>query len=95
MQLEENLATFNKLRVKQFSPDMEIGVGALVCLTTAKNEQKHFFISPVAGGISLHYQNMFIMLITPSSPLGVALINSSIGDDVHLNDTSYNITHIC
>lgn len=91
-QLDKDLLSFRKLQVKHFNKNMEVGLGALVSLKTDTNTIKYIFISPIAGGISFNYQNISIMLITESSPLGKALKNASLGDDIKLNHTN-NASH--
>ena len=94
LELQESLATFNRQKVKEFSDDMEIGIGALVCLKTALQEKNYFFISPVAGGISIDYEQFSITLLSPQSPLGYRLLSSFVGDEIALNGASYEITMI-
>ena len=94
MELDENLIAFQNLKVKIFSQDMEVGLGALICLQCGNGELKYIFISPVSGGTSIQYHDINIMLITSSSPLGKAIKNRLLDDDIELNDTTYQITNI-
>ena len=91
LELQESLATFNRQKIKEFSDDMEIGLGALVCLKTSLRDTTYFFISPVAGGISIEYEKSSITLLSPQSPLGCRLLSSCVGDEIELNGTSYEV----
>ena len=93
LELEQSLASFQHLEIKHYKNDMEIGLSALVCLASNNAESKYMFISPVAGGTLIQYQDLNIVLITPSSPLGTALINSMLGDEISLNGVTYEITN--
>jgi transcription elongation GreA/GreB family factor len=92
-EFEHNLQAFRKLKVKDFSEEMEIGIGALVCLNTGKNDDKYVFLSPVAGGVEFHFQDINIMLISESSPLGKALKNSFLGDDIIIRQVHHALNY--
>lgn len=86
-QLENDLLSFRKLQTKNFTVDMKIGLGALVCLQAKSETNKYIFISPVAGGVSFNYQDIEMMLITETSPIGKALKDTYLGDEVTINQT--------
>lgn len=86
-QLENDLSSFKKLQTKNFTEEMEIGLGALVSLQAQAATNKYIFISPVAGGVSFKYQNIEMMLITETSPLGKALKNTYLGDEVTIKQS--------
>lgn len=94
-QLEIDLSAFSKLQTKSFTEDMEIGLGALVCLKAQAETNKYIFISPVSGGVSFNYQDIEVMLITETSPLGKALKHTYLGDEITIkqahNKTQYEI----
>lgn len=94
VELQECLATFNRQEIKEFNDEMEISIGALVCLKTALQEKNYFFISPVAGGISIDYEQSLITLLSPQSPLGCRLLSNYVGDELSLNGTHYQIAKI-
>ena len=96
VEFKSNLQAFRNLKVKEFSEDMEIGIGALICLNTANKDSKYVFLSPVAGGVELHFQDINIMLISEVSPLGKALKNSFLGDDVIIKQAHLKLNYkIC
>lgn len=93
------LQAFKKLKVKHFNEEDEIGIGSLIYLNTGNNDAKHVFLSPVGGGIEFYFQDLKIMLITESSPLGKALKNNVVGDEVILGQNQhairYEIKNVC
>ena len=91
-QLEADIFSFRKLQIKNYNEDMEIGLGALVCLHAQKATDQYIFISPVSGGVSFQYHDLEIMLITETSPLGKALKSTYLGDDVKMMQNQ-NMTH--
>ena len=94
MSLQEDLACFKNLDIKHYNEDMEIDLGALICLSSENTSSQYLFISPVAGGTVVPYQHINITLITLSSPLGRALKNSMLGDDIQLHSALYEIKAI-
>lgn len=92
-ELEQNLHAFKKLKIKYFTEDMEIGISALVCLTSLNNDTKFVFLSPVSGGVELNFNDIKIMLISESSPLGKALKNSFLGDEIKLKQAHHMLRY--
>jgi transcription elongation GreA/GreB family factor len=79
---EENLKVFKLLKVQYFKPESLISLGALVELEDAQSNIKTLFLSPVSGGLKVSFNQLEVTLITPSAPLGKALMNQSLGDDI-------------
>ncbi len=92
-ELENELQNFKALKIKDFHDDMEIGVGALICLSAINSTKKYVFYSHVAGGVEVDFQDLKVMLITQSSPLGKVLKNSYLGDVVTINHTQNPISY--
>lgn len=81
-QLEESLHKLNSLVLKD-DPDSVIS-GALVIVSSSETDlDSQFFILPAGGGITLDYEGEPLIVITPGSPIGSALLGESIGDVVH------------
>lgn len=93
--LDEDLAVFQRLDIKHFNDDTEVKLGALICLRPKQGEDKYLFISPVSGGTLIHYDDIGIVLITPSSPLGKSLIGKLVDDEIFLNEDHYTVVSIC
>jgi cell division protein FtsL len=92
-QLESDLLSFKRLQIKYYKEDMAIGLGAVVCLRTEINTKKYVFISPVAGGVSFHFQDLEMILITETSPLGKAIKNKYLGDEIMIKQAFNSIQY--
>lgn len=79
---EEKINIFQQLKVQYFKPQSLIRLGALVVLEDAKNNIKTLFLSPVAGGLKVSFDQFEVTLVTPSAPLGCALMRHRLGDDI-------------
>lgn len=96
---ETDLITFKKLKVTERLADEPVSIGSLVTLEDEKSVLQLVFISPVAGGLKVKYKKNIITLVTPSSPIGRAIISSRLGDEIEVNPGEekkyYQITDIC
>jgi len=81
---ERDLRIFKQLKPQTFSIDDGIAVGALIQLEDDAGVKQMIFISPVAGGLKIRFNQQEITLITPAAPLGRALIKSYAGDDISI-----------
>jgi transcription elongation GreA/GreB family factor len=79
---EENVKIFKLLEVQDSKPGSLIGIGALVELEDAQGNIKTLFLSPVSGGLKVNFNQVELTLVTPSAPLGRALIDQGVGDEV-------------
>ena len=60
------------------------GLGALVVLVNELDEAKYLLICPVAGGVKLKWEQHTVLVITPESPIGAALLNQQTDDQVSI-----------
>lgn len=82
----KELQRFKSLSVKSFAAQDEIGLTALVELYDLNlDTSKWFFLSPVAGGLAIQFEQRDIQLITNESPLGKLLYGKQLGDELELN----------
>ena len=79
---EEDIKIFKLLEVQDFKPESLIRPGALVELEDAQNNIKYLFLSPVSGGLKVSFNQLEVTLVTPSAPLGSALMNQVLGDEI-------------
>lgn len=79
---ESDLSAFQNLQPKFFNRDDAIDVGALIQLLDAEDRSTYFFLGPAAGGLKLSLADHNVMVITPSSPLGKALLKHHVGDEI-------------
>ena len=63
----------------------EVGsLGALIVLMNDNEEAKYLLICPVAGGIKLKWGQHTVLVVTPQSPMGAALFNQQVDDQIKL-----------
>jgi transcription elongation GreA/GreB family factor len=79
---EENVKIFKLLEVQDFKSESLIRLGALVELEDAQSNINYIFISPVSGGLKVSFNQLEITLVTPSAPLGNALMSQGLDDDI-------------
>jgi len=82
-EIEQAIAEFQALRLRDFRPNDPIDVGAYVELN-GKRENACYFIGPRAGGTEVACDGKEIMVITPHSPLGQQLVGKRKGDRIKL-----------
>ncbi|MGO2507922.1 MAG: GreA/GreB family elongation factor [Vibrio hibernica] len=81
-----DLHSFKELPVKNWLDSDRVSIGAMVKLLGDDEKcEKWFFLSPVAGGLSVQFSSIMVQLITPESPLGKALMRKSVDDEVVIN----------
>lgn len=83
-QCEADLIVFKKLKTVDFTPNMPVATGAFVKVEDDSGTEQFVFLSPVAGGLKVSFENTEITLVTPSSPLGKALIRCVEGDHIEV-----------
>ena len=97
-QCEADLIAFKKLKTTDFPAVKSVSIGRLVYLEDEKAIQQLIFLSPVAGGLKVKYKQNVITLVTPSSPLGKAILFSKPGDEIEVKPGEdkkyYQITDI-
>ena len=72
---------------RQLSPPSDSNTIRLASLITIEDEsgcQKKVFIGPMEGGLRITTGSGDVMVITPASPLGKALIGRTVGDSVQI-----------
>ncbi|NOR51503.1 MAG: transcription elongation factor [Gammaproteobacteria bacterium] len=80
-----DLSAFKKLTAMEFSEQIPIAIGALITLKDNQGAEKTLFLGPAAGGLKLIFSQKEMMIITPSAPLGQALLGHFIDDYVEVN----------
>ena len=80
VELEAGVAAVTALALRRFAPADPIALGALVTVDE-DGEQKHLFMAPDGGGRVLAGG---VQVVTPSAPLGRALLGKRLDDEVEL-----------
>jgi transcription elongation GreA/GreB family factor len=81
--LRDGLARLEGLTLRAFAEDTPVALGALVRLEGDEGERL-YFLAPAGGGEPLEIDGEGLRVVTPSSPVGRALIGRVVGDDVEL-----------
>jgi transcription elongation GreA/GreB family factor len=86
MRVEDMAEQLQRLRVEvfaKFDADTAIAAGALV-LVEIDDVPRAFFVLPYGGGVTLRVDDVEVTVVTPSSPVGQALLGKKVGDDFEL-----------
>jgi len=93
------LAGYRALALRTFDDETPIRLTALVTLEDEEGKLKRFFLGPEAGGLKIVDAGGEIVVITPASPLGRALIGRVAGDEIESGreegGRSYTIVAVC
>lgn len=89
-ELRSILVNFESISLLSFNNSTPIQLSALVTLENEEGEKKHLFLAAVGGGIKIKYNNKHIIVVTPSSPLGSALMGKEEGDTIEIQTNTSN-----
>lgn len=78
-EIEETLMFYKHAEIKSFSEKDVISATALVKVNL-NSKSSYVLIMPKGGGQITNFEGQSILVITPSSPLGEALIGLKVGD---------------
>jgi transcription elongation GreA/GreB family factor len=81
MELEELLALYRHVDLKDFDDTTPIASTAIVELES-DGKKGWYFLMPKGGGLSITHDGKKILVVTPQSPLGEALLTRAVGDQV-------------
>jgi len=93
------LALLDKFRPGRFPPKAPIGVGAVVEVEDGA-EGRTLFLAPVGAGIELTGPggDGFLSVVTPSSPIGRAVLGRRVGDSVEVlvngESSEWTVTYV-
>jgi transcription elongation GreA/GreB family factor len=79
--IETERARVAAMQVVAFAPSAAVGVSALVRIADA-NGERCVFIAPGGGGQRIRIGDNHIDIVTPTSPLGEALVGACPGDEL-------------
>ncbi len=96
--LQHASAALSALRLRNFGAEEPVAVGALVTLKTPQREVL-YFVAPAAGGFRLEIDGTQITTVTPTAPLGKAMVGLSLDEEVEFESPHglqhYEIVDIC
>jgi transcription elongation GreA/GreB family factor len=83
-ELHTAISDYHSLKVIDYNQNSAIALSALVQLSKDTQEQHWFFIGPAAGGFRCALSEQRITVITPQSPMGLALLGKYQDDDIDI-----------
>jgi transcription elongation GreA/GreB family factor len=83
-ELQAAINDYQALNLLNFDENKSITLSALVQLGADSQDQHWFFIGPAAGGFRCQLAEQHITVITPKSPMGLALIDKFQDDDIEV-----------
>ncbi|MFT6436803.1 MAG: transcription elongation GreA/GreB family factor [Candidatus Azotimanducaceae bacterium] len=97
-ELKQSIALYQHFQRPDFNTRSTIQLGALVCIEDDQGQQKRLLIGPAAGGLSINSEQGAIQVITPTAPLGQALLGKRVDDElnwqIHQRKESYSVIAI-
>lgn len=95
--LEQALVQLGAMELRDFGPKAAIATSALLELEH-RSRRLHYFLVPAAGGELLSFDGVEVHTITPTSPLGAALLGLSQGDEAEVSSPqgvrSYEVVRV-
>jgi len=83
LEVERSLAYFSQLKLPETTGI--IGLSSLIALRDDQGIEQLLWLAGDAGGLKIECADQTITVITPKSPLGVALVGMAAGDDFEVS----------
>ena len=80
--LRNDIAAVGSMEPRIFSPEDTVAIGALLGLEDEGGVEVVYFLAPCGGGEKLSVDGVTVQVLTPTSPLGSALIDKAAGEEV-------------
>lgn len=82
-ELEQTLAVLEALPARDLPPDAPVGAGAVVRLSTGRDELL-CLVALAGGGLKTTFEGASIQVVSTKSPLGSALVGAHVDDEVEV-----------
>lgn len=92
-QLKEKIFYMEQVQLKTFGPKDPVTISALVELEMDQGLKKWFFLLPI-GGLTVEMNGVSVQSMTQESPIGEALVNSFVDDEIEVNGKYFLITQV-
>lgn len=84
VELEARVARLHGLELRAFGPGDAVAAGAVVEVENESGQRRRVFLLPEGGGITIPTPEGALQVVTPEAPLGRALLQKRIGDEITL-----------
>jgi transcription elongation GreA/GreB family factor len=84
LELQSSIQAYQQLNLLNFDENVTITFSALVQLCADSSKNHWFFIGPAAGGFRCILSEQSITVITAKSPMGLALMDKMVDDDIEI-----------
>ncbi len=84
VQLKADLGKLEQLKVRFYTEETSVGLTALVALEDDDEERRLYILVPAGAGEELASSAGAIKVVTPTSPLGRALMGARLDEDVEV-----------
>jgi transcription elongation GreA/GreB family factor len=91
-EIGEAIKAFRNLALHAFGVGEPAAIGALVTLKE-RGRRSAYFVGPARGGLEVKVDDMEVMVVTPASPLGRALMGHCVGERVMLPQGQRTVEH--
>lgn len=91
-QVANAIKAFRNVPIRVFGPDEPVAVGALVRLQ-GRGSKNVYFLGPAHGGLEVRVNGDEVMVVTPASPLGHAIMGRRSGERVALPQGARTVEH--
>ncbi len=82
--LKKNLTYYQFTEFRDFQPNQSIGPGALIEINSEAGKPSYYFLVSQSGGMTVSLDGIKILVITPQAPLGEALLDRHVGDEIEV-----------
>jgi len=82
--LRDGISALALIRPRELGEDEPVCVGALVDLADEDGDETSYLVAPVGGGEKLAAGAVAILVVTPQSPLGAAMVGRREGDSIEV-----------
>ncbi|PSW20816.1 transcription elongation factor [Photobacterium sanctipauli] len=80
-----DITAYQKLKVSMPADLAQVKLGCVIHLIDIDDNDKYVFFGPAAGGLKVVHDGKEIVVVTPNSPFGEALIGREQGDEVDVH----------
>ncbi|MEO1857424.1 MAG: hypothetical protein ABGY95_08700 [Rubritalea sp.] len=81
--LEEHISKLQQISGDDLADAAPVSQGAMIVVSTDEDDLSYMML-PAGGGMSLAYQGLDFIVVTPGSPIGATLLGKHIGDTIEL-----------